>query len=328
MCRPMKLLTLLCILLLAPLAADAQDHPMLGRYKDAKQVGYKVDAYDEARIITGKINERGSTAQEGPGWELLEGKITTLYYILPTGRTSLEAQRNYEAALKSKGFDIAFACSTEAGSCFNEGPFPGLFLGLALDGRVDLPKLELGDFVRNFFGKGNGRYLYAKLTKPGGTVHVSLAFSDDASRGRVVIARVIESTVMDTGMIKVVEADELSRSLDAQGRISLYGILFDFDKAAIKPESQPQLEQIAALLKRDPALRLDIVGHTDGQGGAAYNLKLSDARAFAVVAELAMRHDIDRSRLNPVGKGMAQPVASNADEAGRAQNRRVELVKR
>ncbi|MGX1742593.1 OmpA family protein [Bosea sp. NPDC055353] len=326
--RSLKLFTLLLTLLLAPLAAAAQDHPLLGRYGDSKQVGYKVDAYDEARIITGKINERGSTAQDGPGWALIEGKITTLYYILPAGRTSLEAQRNYEAALKSKGFEIAFTCSTESGSCFNEGPFPGLFLGLALDGRVDMPKLQLGDLVRNFFGKGNGRYLYARLNRPAGTVHVSLAFSDDESRGRAVIARVIESTTMDTGMIKVVEADEMSRNLDAEGRINLYGILFDFDKAEIKPESQPQLQQIAALLKRNPALRLDVVGHTDGQGGAAYNLKLSDARAFAVVADLAMRHGIDRTRLNPVGKGMDQPIASNADEAGRAQNRRVELVKR
>lgn len=329
MSRSMKLFTLLCALLFAPLAAAAQDHPLLGRYGDSKQVGYKVDAYDEARIITGPFAERTKTQQQGPGWTVVEGKITTLYYKLPVGRTSLEALRNYEASLKEKGFDIAFTCSTEAGTCFTEGQgYPGLFLGLALDGRTDLPKLQLGDYVRNFFGNGNGRYLYAKLSRPAGTVHVSLAFSDDANRGRVVIARVIETTKMDTGMIKVVEADEMSRNLDAQGRINLYGILFDFDKAEIRPESQPQLEQIAALLKRNPALRLDVVGHTDGQGGAAYNLKLSDARAFAVVADLAMRHGIDRTRLNAVGKGMDQPIASNTDEAGRAQNRRVELVKR
>jgi outer membrane protein OmpA-like peptidoglycan-associated protein len=312
----------------ASFAAVAQDHPLLGRYGDSKQVGYKVDAYDEARIITGKINERGSTDQNGPGWTMLEGKITTLYYILPAGRTSLEAQRNYEASLKAKGFGIVFSCSTEAGTCFNEGAYPGLFLGLALDGRVDLPKLQLGDFVRNYFGRGNGRYVYARLDRPGGTVHVSLAFADDESRGRAVIARVIESTQMDTGMIKVVAADEMSRDLDARGRVDIYGILFDFDKADIKPESQPQLQQIAELLKRNAALRLDVVGHTDNQGAAAYNLKLSDLRAFAVVAELATRYGIDRTRLNPLGKGMEQPVASNADEAGRARNRRVELVKR
>lgn len=314
---------------LAPSLALAQDHPLLGRYADSKQVGYKVDAYDEARIITGPFAERTKTAQQGPGWTLVEGKVFTLYYRLPDGRTSLEALRNYEASLKAKGFDITFTCSTEAGNCFTEGTgYPGLFLGLALDGRTDLPKLQLGDFVRNYFGNGNGRYLYAKLNRPTGLVHVSLAFSDDANRGRVVIARVIETTRMDTGMIKVVQADELSREIDARGRVAVYGILFDIDKADIKAESQPQLQQIADLMKRSPNLKLDVVGHTDNQGGAGYNLKLSDMRAFSVVAELSLRYDIDRARLNPLGKGLDQPVASNADDAGRALNRRVELVRR
>lgn len=321
------LLLALALFWLAPIAASAQDHPLLGRYGDSKQVGYKVDAYEEATIIVGPIAERGSTKQKGSGWETIEGKLTTLYYILPPGRTTLEALRNYEASLKGKGFDVVFTCSTER-DCFTDGTYPGLFLGLALDGSTDLPKLQLGDFVRNFFGRGGGRYLYAKLNRPAGTVHVSLAFGDDETRGRVVIARVIESTKMDTGMIKIVQADEMSREIDARGRINIYGILFDFDKADIKPESQPQLQQIADLLKRNPNLKLDVVGHTDNQGGAGYNLRLSDMRAFSVVADLSLRHGIDRARLTPLGKGLDQPVASNADEAGRALNRRVELVRR
>lgn len=323
-----RFLTVLALLTgwLLPAVATAQDHPLLGRYGDSKQAGYKVDAYEEANIIVGPIAERGSTKQKGQGWQTLEGKITTLYYILPQGRTALEALRNYEASLKAKGFDVAFTCSTER-DCFTDGTYPGLFLGLALDGTTDLPKLNLGDFVRNFFGRGGGRYLYAKLNRPAGTVHVSLAFGDD-ERGRVVIARVIESTKMDTDMIKVVQADEMSREIDAKGRINIYGILFDFDKADIKPESQPQLQQIADLLKRNAGLRLDVVGHTDNQGTAGYNLKLSDMRAFSVVAELSLRYGIDRARLNPLGKGLVEPVASNADDAGRALNRRVELVRR
>lgn len=321
------LLLALALSWLVPSAASAQDHPLLGRYGDSRQVGYKVDAYEEATIIVGPIAERGSTQQKGPGWQTIEGKVTTLYYILPSGRTTLEALRNYEASLKGKGFEIAFTCSTER-DCFSDGTYPGLFLGLALDGQTDLPKLKLGDLVRNFFGRGGGRYLYAKLNRPTGTVHVSLAFGDDETRGRVVIARVIESTKMDTGMIKVVQADEMSREIDARGRINIYGILFDFDKAEIKPESQAQIQQIADLLKRNPNLKIDVVGHTDNQGGAGYNLKLSDMRAYSVAAELSLRHGIDRTRLNPLGRGLEQPVASNADEAGRALNRRVELVRR
>ena len=307
----------------------AQDHPLLGRFQGAQQVGFKEAAFDEARIITGPIEERSAREQSGPGWQTVEGKVFTLYYKLPAGRTGLEALRNYQASLTGAGFEVPFTCSTEAGTCFSDGrKYPGLFLGLALDGTTDLPKLQLGDFVRNFFGNGTGRYLYARLNRPGGAVHVSLAFSEDESRGRTVIARVIEAGAMQTGQIQVVEASQLGREIDQNGRTNVYGILFDYDKADIKPESQAQLKAIAELLSKSPALRLDVVGHTDNQGSAAYNLKLSDMRAFSVVAELATRYGIDRGRLNALGKGLEQPVASNADEAGRARNRRVELVRR
>lgn len=309
--------------------ARAQDHPLLGHYEGAKQVGFKEATYDEARIIVGPINEKGSLQQRGPGWETVEGKVFTLYYKLPAGRTALEGLRNYQSSLAAKGFDIKFVCSTEAGSCFRDSQsYPGLFLGLALDGTTDLPKLQLGDFVRNFFGNGNGRYLYGKLNRSGGVVHVSLAVSDDESRGRTVIARVIETGMMETGKIQITDAVELKKNIDDRGSTNVYGILFDFDKAVVKPESQPQLKEIAELLTRSSTLRLNVVGHTDSQGGAAYNLRLSGARAASVVTELSARYGIDRSRLTSHGRGLEQPVAPNSDEAGRALNRRVELVRR
>lgn len=314
---------------LAPLPALAQDHPLLGRYEGATQVGYRVSAFDEARIIVGPMEENTSAQQRGAGWQTVEGKVTILYYRLPEGRTALEALRNYQASLTEKRFAVTFTCSTEAGSCFIDGQgYPGIFLGLALDGPAGLPTLELGDVVRNFFGNGNGRYLYAKLDRPGGAVHASLAFSDDPNRERVVIARMVETGAMEAGKIQVTEAGALKQDLDTRGRADVYGILFDTDKAAVKPDSQPQLKAIADVLARSPGLKLDVVGHTDNQGGAAYNQRLSEARAAAVVAELTARYGIERARLASRGRGLDQPVASNVDEAGRAQNRRVELVKR
>lgn len=307
--------------------AAAQDHPLLGHYEGSKQVFYNVAAYDEANIITGPIEEKGSAKQNGPGWQTLEGQIFTLYYRLPAGRTSLEGLRNYQQALAQKGFDVSFTCSTEAGTCFGGQRFPGLFLGLALDGTTDLPKFD-GDFVRNHFNKGTGRYLYAKRAQGGQTVHVSIAFSDDDSRGgRAVIARVIEAGQMETDKIQVKQEAEIKKDFDDRGRTTIYGILFDFDKADIKPESAPQLQQITDLMNRNPGIRVEVVGHTDGQGGAAYNSRLSQARAAAVVAELTGRYRIDPARLTSRGMGMEQPVASNADEAGRALNRRVELIR-
>jgi len=309
--------------------AAAQDHPLIGHYEGAKEVGYKEAAYDEARIIVGPIDEKTKAQQHGAGWLTVEGKVFTLYYKLPAGRTALEALRNYQSSLTGKGFQVPFTCSTEAGTCFSDGKqYPGLFLGMALDGTTDLPRLQLGDFVRNFFLNGNGRYLYAKMDGPTGVVHVSMAFSEDESRGRTVIARVIETGKMESGKIQVTDTNQLQDGIDARGRIDVYGILFDFDKADIKPDSQAQLKAIADLLRRSPDLRLDIIGHTDNQGGASYNLNLSNLRANSVVDELVVRYGIDRGRLSPSGKGMGQPVASNGDEAGRALNRRVELVRR
>lgn len=309
--------------------AGAQDHPLLGHYEGSRQVFHNVATYDEANIITGPIDEKGSTEQRGPGWETLEGKVFTLYYRLPAGRTSLEALRNYEQSLKQKGFEVPFVCSTEGGTCFTGNQrWPGLFLGLALDGKTDLPKFD-GDFVRNQFGKGNGRYLYAKRSQSGQTVHVSIAFGDDDSRGgRPVVARVIESGKMETDKIQVKQEAEIAKDFDDAGRTQIYGILFDYDKADIKPESAPQLQQITEVMNRNPGLRVEIVGHTDAQGGAAYNMRLSQSRAAAVVSELVGRYRVDPARLTSRGMGLEQPVASNADEAGRALNRRVELIRR
>lgn len=321
--RSAPLLLLFAVAFSTP--CHAQDHPLVGRYGDATQVGRYVDSYNETTIITGRISDTDHQ-HTGAGWQRVEGKITLMYYMLPETRSALEVQRNYEASLKSRGFDVAFSCSTASGTCFN-GAWPGLFLGIAIDEPVDLPRLN-GDFIRNYFGQGDARYTYARLDRPEGAVHVSLVFSDNASRGRLLVARVVESGKMDSDMVKVVDANQMATDLQTKGWVNVYGILFDYDRADVKPDSQPQLQQISDLLKRDPSLRLDVVGHTDNKGGAEYNRRLSDLRAFAIVAELATRYGVDRARLNPVGKGMDFPIASNADEAGRALNRRVELIRK
>ncbi len=119
---------------------------------------------------------------------------------------------------------------------------------------------------------------------------------------------------------------EMKNVLDAEGRIQLYGILFDLDKATLKPESTKQLQNLVTLLKDNPGLKLEVQGHTDDQGSDDYNLKLSQRRAETVVAYLSL-FGIDTSRLLPKGYGESKPVTANTSEEGRAQNRRVELVK-
>lgn len=87
------------------------------------------------------------------------------------------------------------------------------------------------------------------------------------------------------------------------------------------------MAEVVKLLQANPALRLAVEGHTDNAGTPAHNQQLSEARAHAVVTALAAQ-GIATGRLQSAGFGQTKPLADNATEAGRAQNRRVELVKR
>jgi outer membrane protein OmpA-like peptidoglycan-associated protein len=120
---------------------------------------------------------------------------------------------------------------------------------------------------------------------------------------------------------------ELRKGLEATGRARLYGILFDTDKATIRPESLPTLDEVVALLAAEPEWRIVVEGHTDSTGAAAHNQTLSEQRAAAVKAYLVAK-GVAEARLTTAGFGASKPVADNATELGRAQNRRVELVRK
>jgi outer membrane protein OmpA-like peptidoglycan-associated protein len=122
-------------------------------------------------------------------------------------------------------------------------------------------------------------------------------------------------------------AAALSSGIAANGHIVAQGIYFDTAKAVLKPESAPALQEIAKLLSAQPQLKLYVVGHTDNAGTLQANMELSRQRAAAVVKALTGQYGVAPARLQPYGDGPYAPVASNDSEDGRAQNRRVELVK-
>jgi outer membrane protein OmpA-like peptidoglycan-associated protein len=135
---------------------------------------------------------------------------------------------------------------------------------------------------------------------------------------------VVEKKALDV-KASLLPAEEMKKELDAKGHVALY-INFDFDKADIKPDSRPIIDQIVKLLKNNPSLNLTVEGHTDSLGTPAYNTKLSDARARSVVAALTAQ-GIEARRLKAMGYGQDKPIADNSTDDGRAKNRRVELVK-
>jgi outer membrane protein OmpA-like peptidoglycan-associated protein len=120
-------------------------------------------------------------------------------------------------------------------------------------------------------------------------------------------------------------AEALKAALDLHGRVTIY-INFDFDKAIIKPESKPIINEVIRMMKQSPDLKLSIDGYTDNVGTHEYNIKLSQARAAAVVEALT-KAGIAADRLSSAGYGDSNPIADNDKPEGRAKNRRVELVK-
>lgn len=123
------------------------------------------------------------------------------------------------------------------------------------------------------------------------------------------------------------ETDVLYDALTSKGRWATQGILFATGKADLQPESRPVLKEIVAALKQHADLKILIEGHTDNVGAPASNLALSDARAAAVKAALVADYGAAADRITTKGLGDMKPSAPNTTAAGRAQNRRVEIVR-
>lgn len=108
--------------------------------------------------------------------------------------------------------------------------------------------------------------------------------------------------------------------------------LFEFDKADLKPDAEVQLQRVAALIRKAPAGAIQVIGHTDAKGDDAYNQRLSEARARTVADWFARQVGVRQRDFAVSGKGETAPVAPNEtatgadDPAGRAKNRRVEVI--
>ncbi len=294
----------------------SKDHPLIGRFKGSIILGYDQRDYNEFVIALGPQTRDKNNKIVLEKSRRLEGKVTRILYLSPERSSTLQVYRSYERALKKAGFQELFSCFNPAcGDLFKYTPtLSNELYGYTLSGHFR-----------------DERYLSAKLSRPEGDVYVSLFVFEHTSPHRKFGGRVlVQLDVIETeagGEGEIVNAAKMAREIAAQGRVALYGIYFDTNKAEIKPESEPTLQEIARLLQADPGLKLYVVGHTDNVGSADYNIELSRRRAQAVVEALVSKYGISADRLSPYGVGLYAPVASNDTEEGRAKNRRVELVK-
>ncbi|MDO8860313.1 OmpA family protein [Haliea sp. E1-2-M8] len=274
----------------------------------------------------GPVIERDG-ARQPESSEILEGKSTRLMYLAPAGRSSLEVFRNYESSLQARGFEVLFDCS--ANDCDARG-------GKSLQDSI-LPAGrrigKAGDHAATAFNFNvkDRRYLTARSGDNQTWVGVYVAeakhmFLRAPDKLRVAIhVDVLEVQDMEERMV---DAAALAKGIGDKGSVTLDNIYFDFGAATLTAQSDNAIAEAARLLRDNPDLDIYVVGHTDSVGAYEGNLALSRQRAEAVVAALASGHAVDRGRAIPAGVGPLAPFASNATEAGRAENRRVELVAR
>ena len=289
------------------------DHPQIPRVAGSSIVFYEHTDFDRLVVPTGRWD-----GDEIESSETMEGEVIRMSYTFEDDSIStLRVKRSYLQALEERDFEILYAAS---GGELSGGEGRTFFVhgsDLFTRGARDCCRLHTGD--------RDVRYIAARSAD--GSVLVGISAFNARRVGTAVSLAVVTADEMDDAMEhRPLSADEMEAGLVEQGRIAVQNILFGFDSDEILPESAEALDTIAGLMNDRPDLRLVVVGHTDSIGDFDYNLRLSMDRATAVVDALVNEHGISSERLRPAGAGMIAPATTNRTEAGRAENRRVELV--
>lgn len=288
-------------LMLAPTGlAQVKNHEAVSPYQGSVGTSRKDVGHTTHTFVVG-VDPAAAKDVDALKTLKVEGLLTRLSYENPKTRSGGEVFANYVDALEKGGYEILFRCGpAQCRSALTSTLWTRL-TGLRYLNR-------------------DSSYVAAKQTKGGRDVYVAVLVAP--LRHEIDVLEVAE---MKRGLVT---AKALSDGLLLDGRVVLDGVLFDTDKATLKPESKPALDVIAKFLTDNPSLNVYIVGHTDSVGSLSHNMGLSADRAAAVVKALVDTYRIAPARLSAHGVGPLSPDASNRADAGRTSNRRVEMVER
>ena len=301
---------------------DAVEHPMVERYPGQELRWQAIDNYREFRLPVGPV----TGYRHIDDWLETQGRVTRTFYALEgSGRTWSEVYLNYRGAFAAEGFEILAEGSSED----RKGPAVGGRQWLEIYLRTNPAGTggEVNTLAAGSSTSGGQGAFVATRDRAAGPVYVVVTVEQHAADYIGTLVDIVEVERAETGLVAV-DAEAIGRDLEEKGRVVLDGLYFDFDSPTLQPRSAEALGNIARYLDANPAQTFYVVGHTDSRGSLGYNRELSQARAQAVVDALVNDHGVARERLDAAGVGPLVPVFSNADDAGRERNRRVELVGR
>lgn len=289
-------------------------------YEGACLFGAEDAGFTKFNLPTGPMKGR-EVSQSEP----IEGQLQRRLYVAPEGASAADVFGNYRAALASAGFTTLFECAGR--ECGSNNALLGKLVIYGPDRTLE----NLGrDSEFAMYIDKDEHFLAAKSAD--GTRHIAVyvamnkkqSISEQAAGRAAVHIDLLTSGALET---KMIDAAAMAKGISEEGHVAVDNVYFDFGTANLTPESAPAIAEMVLLLTNNPDLKVFIVGHTDWVGETAANLALSQDRAEAVVAALVAGGIAD-SRALPAGVGSLSPRASNASEAGRQLNRRVELVER
>ncbi len=179
----------------------------------------------------------------------------------------------------------------------------------------DVPSIQARATCGSGNRTGTGQFVFANDVNNPILIESTLNFSWERRPRTVRVTRVVAGLGLQA---------EMRHALDTLGTYDVYGLLFDFDSAKLRPETAQLIREIAIMFQQNPNWQIEIAGHTDSIGGADHNMRLSQRRA-ASVKQALIDNGVAASRLQSVGHGMSKPKADNSTLAGRAINRRVEF---
>ncbi|MEM1262749.1 MAG: OmpA family protein [Pseudomonadota bacterium] len=298
------------------------EHPMIERYPGQVIAWQHIENYQPYKVAVGPVVGYRKIAD----WIDTEGRVTRTFYKLEgEERSYAEVYKNYLDALKEENFEIL----GEGFFADRKGVAVGSTQWMQVTFRAN-PTAKPGEVTTLFGGTssaGGAGAIVATKERAAGTVYV-VAYVEQHSKNYIgTLIDIVEVEAAETGLV-VVDAEAMGSDIDEYGRVVLDGIVFDFDKATLKPESKAALDAIAEYLASNPTKQFYVVGHTDSKGTFAYNRKLSADRAQAVADALQQDYGVTADRLEPHGVGPLAPVFSNGSDNGRDKNRRVELVEK